>query len=47
MTPLVDLGVYCLALLGLTTFMGLESWAPAGVRDGLNQPAVMLAISFA
>ncbi len=34
MTPLRDLGVYCLALLGLTTFMGLEYWARSGVRDG-------------
>ena len=34
MTPLVDLGVYCLALLGLVTFMGLELWARAGARGG-------------
>jgi hypothetical protein len=33
LTPLVDLGVYCLALLGLVTFMGLEFWARAGVRE--------------
>jgi hypothetical protein len=33
MTPLVDLGVYCLALFGLTTFMALEFWARAGVRQ--------------